>query len=431
MTTSFFFIGTDFKKSRLRDLGKIQWQKPEQIDDFFATIKVELGIDECFFLKTCNRREFYFYAPHLQVDPESFASHFLDALSHSLRTPLQAEDFHYLRDRKAAHHLFSVTSSLKSMVIGETNIISQIKSQFAEACTQGHSGRRLRALIDTALKTSKQVRTQTAITKNVVSMSSLILRKGMCHLHQTGGKRVVFVGAGPFVSELVTLFNKRPDLELVFVNRTLPTELANRFGGRAISLKDFMNEPLEFDVLVSATGSPSQLFDAAWMEQHHGSRQCLIVDGALPRDIDPACAELPGFAYIDLEKLEATLRENRALRQAEIPRARPFFEAGLVQLEQLWLEMDLAGYHKGISQHYRQTADKAVAYLIKDQLGDVTPEFQQNLIQWARHLAGNLVSVPILGLKGVAGDMGQTAVNAYVKSVQSGSNLFQEHHISP
>ncbi len=423
MTKSFFFIGTDFKKTRLRNLGKIQWQEPAQIDDFFASIKVELGIDECFFLKTCNRREFYFYAPHLQVD--SFVRHFLDALSLSLGTSFQEADFHYLRDRQAAHHLFSVTSSLKSMVIGETNIISQIKSQFAEACAQGHSGRRLRALIDTALKTSKQVRTQTAITKNVVSMSSLILRNGMRHLRQTGGKRIVFVGAGPFISELVTLFNKRPDLELIFVNRTLPTDLANRFGGIAVSLENFMNDPHEFDVLVSATGSTTQLFDAAWMEKHHGEKQCLIVDGALPRDIDPACTELPGFDYLDLEKLEATLRENRALRQAEIPRARPFFEAGLAQLDQLWLEMDLAGYHKGISLHYKQAADKAVAYLIKDQLPDVTPEQQQSLIQWARHLTGNLVSVPILGLKGVAGDMGQTAVNAYVKSVQSGSTLFR------
>jgi len=416
-------IGINFKSAKLDRVARVQWPDRDCISPFLEEVRARFGLSEAFFLQTCNRREFYFDAPHLDSWPDAFFHDFLAALSASIGSELDPADFYRHSGLDVASHLFRVASSLDSMVLGETEIMKQIKDQARAGRKSGHLGRRLNALVDAALWTAKQVRMRTNINKNVVSIASLAYRKVKRHTAQSARKRVVLVGAGHFIWSIAPTFAKAPELELIFVNRSLPTGLAEQYGGRAMTLADFLAEPPPFEALISATGAPAALFDASWLNARTG--RLLLIDAALPRDIDPAAAELDHVEHADLDQLEAILQRNRASRESEIPKAEPIFREGLQRLEAALLECDLAQYHREISAHYRETGEKALAYLLKQRLPNLDDTQAEALRQWTQSLVGKLTSVPILGLKGVARELGEDAVTAYTRNVAKSAPLFK------
>ena len=195
-------IGTNFKQSDLERVARVQWPDKEAADSFLEDMRRRFGIAEIFFLQTCNRREFYFHGSmHLGAD---FKQRFLAAAATSLNTSLDDEHFYEYHDHEAAMHLFRVASSLDSMVLGETEIMKQLQDQSRAARAQGIMGRRLRALVDSALRTARQVRHRTQITRNVVSMASLAYRRTRDFLAHRANRRVVFVGRGHFVTSIMS-----------------------------------------------------------------------------------------------------------------------------------------------------------------------------------------------------------------------------------
>ncbi|CAM2066840.1 glutamyl-tRNA reductase [Sulfidibacter corallicola] len=423
MTYSLHIIGTNFKKAPLEQVARVQWPDREFISAFLKHARAVLGLDEIFFLQTCNRREFYIYAPAVHGADREFCSLFLNEVGRSMGRHLDPADFYHFRDDEAVHHLFRVASSLDSMVLGETEIIKQLKDQSTAGMNHGHVGKRLNALINIAQRVSKQVRHRTDITKNVVSMASLALRNVTRHVERRSHKRVVFVGAGHFITSILPTFCKATSLELIFVNRTLPTKLAETYGGTAMTLEAFLEQPVPFEAMVTATGASHALFTAEWFERHNP--EALILDAALPRDVDASVGEMEHIQYLDLAEMEDILAVNRAAREAEIPKAQPLFEEGLQKLEQRWLEFELATYNQAISKHYRDTGEKALSHLMKEQLADLSDEQAEAIRDWTESLVGKLTNIPILGLKGVAREIGPEAIEAYTRQVGANSNLFK------
>ncbi len=423
MTVSIHLIGTNFKHADLEKVARVQWPENPCINDFLQMARERFGILEIFFLQTCNRREFYFCLPQDRPVGPRFCDRFLKALSQSIGKSFQRDDFYHFEQDKAALHLFRVASSLESMVLGETEIMKQIRDQAGYALKNNNMNKHLNILVDVALRTAKQVRRQTSITRNVVSMASLAFRQVTDHLKGKASKRVVFVGAGHFINSILPTFVKAPDLELCFVNRSIPHELAAVHGGKAIALDAFLRAPIPFDVMISATSAPDTLFELDWIRAQN--RELLLLDAALPRDIDPRVRELTGVVYRDLDHLNAILTTNRGAREAEIPKTQPIFDKGLRKLEARWLECDLAEYHQQISSHYREAGEKALNHLIKDQLADLSSDEREALRGWTQNLVTKLTNIPILGLKGVAKEGGAPAVEAYTKSIAAHSSLFK------
>ena len=417
-------IGTSFKKTGLDQVAKLQWPENNRISVFLKDIRRRFGIAEIFFLQTCNRREFYFYGPNLKVSEDRLLPQVLAEASNSLGTELCAEHFYHYRDSQVIEHLFKVASSLDSMVLGETEIMKQLKDQAAAARKHQHLGRRLGALAEIAIWTAKQVRHQTKITKNVVSLASLSFRRVTDHLRHAKNKRVVFVGAGHFIQSILPTFTKAPELELTFVSRTKPDHLAEHYGGRALGLEEFLADPPDFDAMVSATAASHQLFDAAWFQRQQGP--LLLLDAALPRDIDPAVAEDPKVTYLDLDKMETILASNRAAREAEIPKTVPIFEEGNQKLNARWLECDLSDYHREISSHYQETGERALAHLLKQEFPNLAADDEEKLRGWTQNLVRKLTTIPILGLKGVAKEIGTPAIDAYTRNIAAKSSLFKQ-----
>lgn len=423
MHLSVYVVGLNYKLASLDRLGNVQWPDPKHINTFLKCVKSAFGVEECFFLQSCNRREFYFYAPDLNVAPDQFKERFLDFLGKSLQRELDPNDFLYYRDAAAAEHLFRVASSLESMVLGETEIIKQIKDQFKMSVKKNNSGKYLRTLVETALRASKRVRTQTKITKNIISMSSLIYRGAMSFMKDMEKKRLVFVGAGHFITSMLPTFAKAHDVDFLFVNRTLPTWLAEEYDGKCMSLKDFLEDPPEFDVLVSATGATDPLFSEAWV-QGLENRPVLFVDGAVPSDFEPGVKDMDKVFYKDLNEMEVTLAENRDRRAEEIPKAQPIFEEALEEVREKYRDFELGEINSQISLHYRVMGQKHLDHLFRDGLSDMSDAEKEVLARWTNGLVSRLVNVPILGLKGVAKEYGDDGVEAFVRNVDQGSNLF-------
>lgn len=417
MTAYIHSIGISFKSAELEQVAQVQWSESEEIASFLGLVRETFGIEEAFFLQTCNRREFYFYAPELNTSPANFFATFLQHLQESVGHSLDQNNYYHYRNASAALHLFRVASSLDSMVLGETEIMKQIKDQADQARSRGHVGRRLSALLNLALRSARQVRGQTEITKNVVSMASLIYRKVMDYRPE----RLVIVGAGHFIQSIMPTFSKAVGLELTFVNRSRPTALAAQYNGKAMTLAEFKQNPQPFDAMITATGAPNTLFNAEWL----ASRQhpMLILDAALPRDVEPG--PVSNLQYYDLTMMEEVLVDNRNARQAEIPKTEPIFAEGLEKLNAVWLDCELATYSRQISSHYQETGERALTHLMKEHFPDLSHDQTTAIRDWTQTLVGKLTAIPILGLKGVARDIGDPAIQAFTRHVASSSNLFR------
>lgn len=423
MESSLHLIGTSFKQTGLDRVARVQWADNKLISPFLRQVRTTLKIDEIFYLQTCNRREFYIYAPNSRILEEDFLASFLSLLAKSLDCELSSPDFFHLRDRNVVQHFFKVASSLDSMVLGETEIMKQIKDQSWASHAAGNMGRRLKALVDIALRTARRVRTCTKITKNVVSMASLAYRKVLDHFDGRQNGRLVFVGAGHFIRSILPTFSKAHHLDLVFVNRSLPSDLAETYAGQALSLEAFLADPPPFDAMITATGSLEAIFPAAFLERLDN---VFLLDAGLPRDVDATVRDMPGIQYLDLDEMEQTLATNRVARESEIPKTEPIFLEGEEKLSALWLECELSSYSKEISSHYMQTGEKAFAHLIKEDLSGLSIGQQEMLRSWTQSLVAKLTNVPILGLKGVARDLGSSAVQSFTRQVAEKAPLFRD-----
>lgn len=425
MTLHLHVFGTNFKHAELENVAKLHWCDSDTVAGFLTELRARFGIAEIFFLQTCNRREFYVYAPDLAFPAYELPQKMLKAVGCVMGHQFDPDHFYHLQDHVALRHLFSVASSLDSMVLGETEIIKQLKDQALAAKQAGNLGRHLTHCVDTALWASKQVRHRTEITKNVISMPSLAFREAQKHTQGRQRPRIVFVGAGHFMQTMLPTFSKgRERFDFLFVNRSMPSKLAAIYNSDSMSLDNFIANPKPFDVLISATAAPGHLFSKSWVAQH--APTALFLDAALPADIDPGIVENPGVRLIDLKEMEVVLQKNRAKREAEIPKADPIFAEAIARIETKWLEFNLSGYNRQISDHYRQTGEKAVSHLLKDLLPDLDESQSDAIRQWADNLVGRLTKVPVLGLKSIAREFGPQGIDAYTTGVADRSRCFRD-----
>jgi glutamyl-tRNA reductase len=278
-------------------------------------------IGEVVVLSTCNRTEVYaiaerfhgayadvrnFLAELAFVAPDEFADHLY---------------VHY--DDEAVRHLFTVAAGLDSAVIGEAEILGQVRSAWEHAGAEGTAGPVLNLLFRHALETGKRSRTETGIARGTASVSHAAVEMAAERLGDLAGRRVLIMGAGDMAEGMATALQGAGVADVAVANRTWrkARTLADRIGGRAVRLSDLSMALLEVDLLLTSTGATVAVVehdDFAPVMAERAGRPLLIVDIAVPRDVDPSVRHIEGVTLLDINDLRSFAQAGIERRSHEL-----------------------------------------------------------------------------------------------------------------
>jgi len=287
------------------------------------------GIDEVILLATCNRTEFLIWANDITLAANSIMR-FLSS-EYGLKLS-EWKHFYRLLDEAALLHIFRVASSLDSMVVGEPQIVSQLKEAWKQAQETEATGRCLDAVIQKALSVSKRVRTETPIGKSAVSVPYAAVELTSQIFGSLQGKHVLLLGAGKMGELSARGLLNHGASSVKVISRTLEhaSELAQKLAGSAIPYEERWAHMKQADVIISSTSAPQMILsrdEAELMVSGRKERPLVIVDIAMPRDIDPEVRNVKGVFLYDLDDLEDVVDRNSAEREAAAGEAETILHA--------------------------------------------------------------------------------------------------------
>ncbi|PIE71843.1 MAG: glutamyl-tRNA reductase [Deltaproteobacteria bacterium] len=292
----------------------------ERLSAALEALRALPELAEVFLLSTCNRVEILYTTHDSEAAPAAIQG-FLSQFQH---VPVEtfASCLYLHREEDAIRHLFRVAASLDSLVIGEPQILGQIKAAYKEAARLRTSGVVLNRLLHRTFYTAKRIRTETGIGDHAISISYAAIELARKRFGSLEGKRALLVGAGE-MAELAVEHLMRHRVGRVFVaNRTFErgVALAKRFNGQAIAFEAIAATLSSVDIVISSTGAPGLVIQKDQVKravQGHPSRPLFFIDIAVPRDIDPAINQLDNAFVHDIDDLKGVIEENIEERQRE------------------------------------------------------------------------------------------------------------------
>ncbi|HLX02855.1 MAG TPA: glutamyl-tRNA reductase [Trinickia sp.] len=294
---------------------------------------------EAAILSTCNRTELY-----CATDDRTAREAAIEWLSkyHGISVAELAPHVYALPQSEAVRHAFRVASGLDSMVLGETQILGQLKDAVRTASEAGALGTYLNQLFQRTFSVAKEVRGTTEIGAQSVSMAAAAVRLAQRIFDKIANQRVLFIGAGEMIELCATHFAAQQPRELVIANRTAErgAKLAERFNGRSIPLSELPVRMHEFDIIVSCTASTLPIIGLGAVERAVKARRhrpIFMVDLAVPRDIETEVAKLEDVFLYTVDDLGAIVREGNASRQAAVAQAETIIETRVANFMQ-WLD---------------------------------------------------------------------------------------------
>jgi glutamyl-tRNA reductase len=373
-------------------------------------------IREAVAISTCNRTEIY-----LVGDPVGAETELLSRLAQRAGTrPTELTDAMYApRNCDAARQLYRVVSGLESMIVGEAEIQGQAKRAYEAALEAGTTGPLTNRLFTAALQTGKRVRAETTIGEGRASISSVAV--GLAREIMGGPTRpelaardVVIIGAGE-TSELTARALAKEGVRTIFVaNRRADRarSIADRFGGSVSSLHDLPDRLVEADIVVSSTSSPHPIIGvdelALVMREREGA-PLLLIDLAVPRDIDAACAELEGVTLYDIDDLQSVVARNRQVREAEREQAEAVVEDEINRFARWMGQLDVMPTIAAL----RERGDAIVEQVLAENAGrweSASPRDRARMDAMARSVMQRLLHEPTIRLKSVDADGGHGRV---------------------
>jgi glutamyl-tRNA reductase len=293
-------------------------------------------------ISTCNRIEIYAVSNDFAfTELEAFLSDIHGISAEELRPSL-----YQFEDVNAAQHLFDVAAGLDSLVIGEPQILGQITRSLEMARGQNTAGPLINRLFQAAIHAGKRARTETAISRNPASVSSLAASLSERTVHNISEAQIVILGAGEMAELAVEALRKRGVKKILVINRTLirALELAKRWDAEVTTFENLQSSLASADILISSTGAPhlivtKEMVEQAMIERDH--RPLMLIDIAVPRDIDPEAANIPHVKLFDMDGLNEQLEESLAHRMDEIPHVKSILESELAEFEKFMNSLEM------------------------------------------------------------------------------------------
>tara|TARA_R110002111_G_scaffold18931_2_gene46263 strand:+ start:98984 stop:100264 length:1281 start_codon:yes stop_codon:yes gene_type:complete len=307
---------------------KLAFSSKEQLDNAYSVLKKSYPDTEMVVISTCNRVELYTATQESEVGPthQDLAKFFSEF--HQVPVSDFFEDFLERTGPDAVRHLFQVASSLDSMVLGEPQIVNQVKEAYQCATANALCGPLTHALFQQAIRVSARVRTETQLSEGRVSIASVAVGTfGKGIFERFDDKTVLIIGAGEMAEETLIYLKDEGVKRILVVNRSLENaqKLATKVGGEAKPYQDLEDCLAAADVIVSTTGASQPIVDVACFQrvlQKAGNKTFFILDLGAPRDFDPAVGEISDNIFLyDIDDLEGTCERNRKARQKEVEHA--------------------------------------------------------------------------------------------------------------
>lgn len=357
------------------------------------------AVEEAIILSTCNRVEIL-----ARLADEADARSLLgDFLSRQRRVPRDLLDKHLYHhsQREAVRHVFRVAASLDSMIVGEPQVLGQVKAAYATGRAVGTVGGILDEVLAHAFATAKKVRTETGVAASAVSVSYAAVELARKIFGSLEGKTVFLIGAGK-MSELAARHLRRSGAQAIFVaNRTLARaeELAKELGGETVRFDELLSFISRADIVISSTGAPVYI-----IKKEHGvrflaerkNRPMFFIDIAVPRDIDPALNKLNNIFLYDIDDLQQVVEANLRQRRREALRAEEIVEREVDRLLGRLKRLEVAPTITALQEHLHGIRQQE---LERARLRDLSPEQRTAVEEMTRRLVNKILHGPIAELK--------------------------------
>jgi glutamyl-tRNA reductase len=360
------------------------------------------GVSEGLILSTCNRVEILARSANGSSDLRQFLRQYF-----SLDTSSYEAHLYEYRQADAVRHVFRVASSLDSMVVGEPQILGQVKEAYAVARATGTVQSYLDLLLTRAFAVAKRVRNETAVGASSVSVASVAVELASKIFGSLEGKHVCLVGAGK-MSELAARHLVARGAGPVFVaNRTYDRAkvLAEHFGGRAVRFDELYQHCERADIIITSTGSPVTIF-----KREHGeaflsrrrNRPMFFIDIAVPRDVDPEMNKLDGIFVYDIDDLQEAVASHVEGRKHEAQRAESIIQDEVERFQARIQTLHLTPTIVSLQDQF-ETVRQAELDRMRGRLGELTPEQEAAIEALTRGIVNKLLHTPIRRLKSAAG----------------------------
>lgn len=388
----------------------------KKLADALRQLMSVTGVREAMILSTCNRVEVLahtanggadlrqFLREHFGLEPSSYEPHLYE-----------------YRENDAVRHVFRVAASLDSLVVGEPQILGQVKEAYATARAAGTVQSYLDLLLTRAFAVAKRVRSETAVGSSSVSIASVAVELAERIFGSLEGKQVCLVGAGK-MSEIAARHLMAQGAGPVFVaNRTYERAqiLAQRFGGSAIRFDELYDHCEQADIVITSTGAPVAIFKREHGERflsRRKNRPMFFIDIAVPRDVDPEMNKLDGIFIYDIDDLQEAAASHAAERSKEAERAENIIEDEVGRFHARVQSLHVVPTIVSL-QDYVETIRQAELDRVRGRLGQLSPEQEQALETLTRGIVNKILHTPITRLKSAAAGPEVTTLTEAFKKI--------------
>ncbi len=378
----------------------------EAIDSRLELLKSAYDIPEIFYLATCNRVEFVFTAEE-KLD-KSFVKSFLQTLHADSLSEFQLENItancELFEQEEALNHLMRVSSSLESLVVGEKEILAQVRKSYENCRSKQFTGDYLRMIMNTVVKTAKEVYTFTNISKNPISVVSLAYRR-LRDLQVCSKSRILIIGAGETNQNIAKYLKKHTYTNFSVFNRTLSKaqDLANELGGFAYPLEDLKTFDKGFDVIITCTSATEPIINKEIYTQLLAGETTskVIVDLALPGDVAPDVVKNNNIQYIEINSLKEIANANLQERYQELIKGEAIIADNIVQFRPVMQQRRVELAMKEVPIRIKEIKERALNSVFANEIEGLDENSRQVLEKIITYMEKKYISVPMVMAKDI------------------------------
>ena len=378
---------------------------PKQaIRDGLANLNDYEGLSEAVVLSTCNRSEMYAVVDDIREDLPTLRQFLFDLTGNE--ESIDEYLYHY-ENEECIRHLFKVASSLDSLVLGEGQILSQVKAAYALGREAGTTSTILNTLFHRAIACGKRVRTETRIQYNSVSISYAAVELAREVLGELTSSNALIFGAGKMAELTAQHLVSRGVKKIYVTNRHLERaeQLADRFNGEAIPFDEAMKKAVDVDVIVTSTGAPHYVikpWETRQLMTKRKGRQLFLIDIAVPRDVDPEVGEIKNVSLYNIDALEEVVDEHVQERREEAVQAQKIVEEEVLSIEDKFQYLSFRPLMALLSERCERIRQREIKRA-SSKLPDLTKEEKRQIEHMTRMIVRKILRMPMMKLNASAG----------------------------